>query len=110
MDFAASIPSKWLLKGFELRSFYRQAMGDFLAKETLSKHKQGFGLPFGVWMVHNKELKQFAEANLKSIEKRGILNPAYIKRLIQSHQEGHATYYGVMIWILVMLEQWMITH
>ncbi|MDD5578646.1 MAG: asparagine synthase-related protein [Methylobacter sp.] len=110
VEFAASIPSKWLMQGFELRSFYRQGMKNFLAKETLIKSKQGFGLPFGVWMSNNQELKQFAEANLAGIEKRGFLNPAYINNLIQLHQKGHASYYGVMIWLLIMLEQWLSSH
>ncbi len=110
VEFAAVIPSKWLMQGFELRSFYRESLQSFLPKKTLAKSKQGFGLPFGVWMSHDKELKQFAEANLASIEKRGLLNPAYIKNLIQLHQDGHASYYGVMIWLLIMLEQWLITH
>ena len=110
VEFAASIPSKWLMKGFELRSFYRESMRDFLPKETLAKSKQGFGLPFGVWMGSDNALKQFAEANLEGIEKRGFLNPAYIKKLIQLHQEGHASYYGVMIWLLIMLEQWLLAH
>ena len=80
VEFAASIPSKWLMQGFELRSFYRESLQSFLPKETLTKSKQGFGLPFGVWMSSDKELKQFAEANLEGIEKRGFLNPAYIKK------------------------------
>ncbi|MGZ8163482.1 MAG: asparagine synthetase B family protein [Methylobacter sp.] len=110
VEFAASIPSKWLMQGFELRSFYRAGMQGFLPKETLSKSKQGFGLPFGVWMSSNNELKQFAEANLQGIAKRGFLNPRYIENLIQLHQQGHASYYGVMIWLLVMLEQWFLAH
>jgi asparagine synthase (glutamine-hydrolysing) len=110
VEFAASIPSKWLMPGFELRSFYRKGMKNFLAKETLAKSKQGFGLPFGVWMSNNQELKQFAEANLAGIEKRGFMNPAYIHNLIQLHQKGHASYYGVMIWLLIMLEQWLGSH
>ena len=110
VEFAASIPSKWLMQGFELRSFYRAGMQGFLPKETLAKSKQGFGLPFGVWMSNNNELKQFAEANLQGIAKRGFLNPAYIENLIQLHQQGHASYYGVMIWLLVMLEQWLLAH
>ena len=110
VEFAASIPSKWLMRGFELRSFYKEGMRDFLPKETLRKSKQGFGLPFGVWMSNDKDLKQFALASLESIEKRGFLNPAYIKNLIRLHQEGHASYYGIMIWILIMLEQWLSTH
>jgi asparagine synthase (glutamine-hydrolysing) len=108
--FAASIPSEWLIKGFELRSFYREALKNFLPKETLKKSKQGFGLPFGVWMSTDKELKQFAEANLESIKNRDFLNPTYISKLIQLHQQGDSSYYGVMIWILVMLEQWLISH
>ena len=110
VEFAATIPSKWLMQGFELRSFYKESLRDFLPKETLRKSKQGFGLPFGVWMSSDKELKQFAVASLESIEKRGFLNPAYIKNLIRLHQEGHASYYGVMIWLLIMLEQWLSTH
>lgn len=110
LEFAATIPSNWLMQGFELRSFYRQAMQGFLAEQTLSKSKQGFGLPFGVWLSTNSELKAFAEASLQGIEQRGFLNPDYIKNLIKLHQDGHASYYGVMVWLLIMLEQWLIKH
>lgn len=110
VEFAATIPSKWLMQGFGLRSFYREGLQDFLPKATLAKSKQGFGLPFGVWMATDDALKQFAEASLEGIEKRGFLNPAYIKKLIHLHQEGHASYYGVMIWLLIMLEQWLLSH
>jgi asparagine synthase (glutamine-hydrolysing) len=110
VEFAASIPSKWLMQGFELRSFYKEGMRDFLPKETLRKSKKGFGLPFGVWMSSDKALKQFAEDNLEGITKRGFLNPDYIQDLIKLHQSGHASYYGIMIWILVMLEQWLLAH
>ncbi len=110
VEFAASIPSKWLMQGFELRSFYKEGMRDFLPKETLRKSKKGFGLPFGVWMSSDKALKQFAEDNLEGITKRGFLNPDYIKNIIELHQSGHASYYGIMIWILVMLEQWLLAH
>lgn len=110
VEFAASIPSKWLMQSFELRSFYKEGMRDFLPKETLRKSKKGFGLPFGVWMSSDKELKQFAEDNLEGITKRGFLNPDYIQDIIKLHQSGHASYYGIMIWILVMLEQWLLAH
>jgi asparagine synthase (glutamine-hydrolysing) len=110
VEFAASIPSEWLMQGFELRSFYRKALKEFLPKETLSKSKQGFGLPFGVWMSTDKNLKTFAEESLQGIKSRDILNPVYIDNLIKLHQEGNSSYYGVMIWILMMLDQWLNTH
>ncbi len=110
VKFSAGIPSKWLMRGFELRSFYKESMKNYLPKQTLSKSKQGFGLPFGVWMAQDKELKQFSLDNLYSFSKRGIVNPVYIKNIIHLHEKGHSSYYGVMIWLLIMLEQWLITH
>lgn len=110
VDFAASIPSHQLLKRFELRSFFRHALAGFLPPETLDKSKHGFGLPFGIWLSEDKQLSEFADAKLKSIESRGFLNPDYIKILITAHQSGHASYYGVMIWLLVMLESWLESH
>ena len=82
-------------------------MKDFLAKETLDKHKHGFGLPFGLWMNEYPALKAFAHDNLESIRKRDILNDAFIGRIIAAQDTGHATYYGVFIWVLIMLEQWL---
>ena len=108
--FSAGIPSKWLMQGFELRSFYKKSMKNYLPKQTLNKPKQGFGLPFGIWMAQDKELKQFALDNLFSFSKRDIVNPVYIKNIIKLHQKGHSSYYGVLIWLLIMLEQWFIAH
>ncbi len=85
-------------------------MKNYVPKQTLSKPKQGFGLPFGIWMAQDKELKQFALDNLFNFSKRGIVNPVYIKNIIKLHQKGHSSYYGVMIWLLIMLEQWLIAH
>ncbi len=110
MDFAARVPADMLLRRFELRSFYRHAMKDFLAKETLDKHKHGFGLPFGLWMNEYAPLKEFAHDNLGNIRKRGILNDAFIGRIIEAQETGHATYYGVFIWVLIMLEEWLEAH
>jgi len=110
IEFAARIPTNMLMRRLELRSFFRDALKGFLAKETLNKSKHGFGLPFGLWLNDHTQLKEFADTNLQNIRQRGILNKGYINNLIQAHQTGHASYYGVMIWILIMLEQWFQTH
>ncbi len=107
MSFAARIPADMLLKRFKLRSFYRQAMKNFLAKETLDKSKHGFGLPFGLWMEEYPPLREFAHNNLQQFGKRGILSAEYINRIITAQETGHASYYGVFLWVLIMLEQWL---
>ncbi len=110
IDFAAKVPTNMLLRGFQLRSFYRRAMKGFLAVETLNKNKHGFGLPFGLWMNEYEPLREFSNASLKSFKQRSILNPHYIQRIMDAQKTEHASYYGVFVWVLIMLEQWMTAH
>ena len=108
--FSARVPSRLLIRRLELRSFYRRAVKDFLAPETLDKNKQGFGLPFGVWMTEHAGLRELAYDSLADFRKRGYLSGRYIDRIVSEHQGGHASYYGVMIWVIMMLEQWLVAH
>jgi asparagine synthase (glutamine-hydrolysing) len=108
--FSARVPSRMLMRGQELRSFYRRTVKDVLAAETLDKNKQGFGLPFGVWMVEHGGLRNLAYDSLGAFRQRGYLRHDYMDYLLKAHRTGHAGYYGVMIWVIMMLEQWLTAH
>jgi asparagine synthase (glutamine-hydrolysing) len=110
LDFSAQLPPEWKVKGLRLRYFFKEALRDFLPPETLRKSKQGFGLPFGIWMERHKPLQELAYDSLNAFRSRGYVQPAYIDKLIDQHRSGHASYYGVMIWVLMMLEQWLAAH
>ncbi len=110
VEFAAQVPSNRLLKGFQLRSFYKRALKDFLAKETLSKRKHGFGLPFGVWLRQDKELGEMTDKGINDFRQRDYLRSSYIDRLLEAHRSKHADYYGVMISRVLMLELWLKAH
>ena len=90
-----------------LRVLFKDALRGFLPDETISKSKHGFGLPFGIWLNEHGALKQLAEDALISLGKRGIVRPGYLDYLRREHASGHASYYGVMIWVLVELELWL---
>ena len=105
IDFTAQLPEHLKLKGFKLRYFFKHALRDFLPKEILTKQKHGFGLPFGVWMNTYQPLKELAHDSTLALSKRGIIKPSFINSIHQGHQE-HPSYYGVFIWVLMMLEQW----
>jgi asparagine synthase (glutamine-hydrolysing) len=107
VDLAAGLPQGWLVRSGELRWFYRRAMQGVLAPETLSKSKHGFGLPFGVWLREHAGLREMASAHLDALRKRGWFRDEWIDFLLREHREGHADYYGVMIWVMVLLEAWM---
>jgi asparagine synthase (glutamine-hydrolysing) len=108
--FSAELTPDEKVCGQNLRHFFKQSLNDFLPREIIDKSKHGFGLPFGLWMQTHPELGALANDSLSALRKRGIVQPLYIDRLLDQHRGGHASYYGVMIWVLMMLEQWLQHH
>ena len=110
LQFSATIPSNLKLKGNNLRHFYKAALTNWLPQETINKKKQGFGLPFGVWMQTHKPLQDLAYDSLLSLKKSRYFNSAFIDDAIELHRNGHAAYYGELVWILTVLHFWMEKH
>jgi asparagine synthase (glutamine-hydrolysing) len=108
--FAARIPPKLKLKGQKLRYFFKEALREFLPAEIIAKKKHGFGLPVGNWVSSHKELGQLASDNLNDLKSRKIVRADLIDSLIDTRLGEHAPYYGNMVWILLMLEQWFKAH
>ncbi len=110
LSFSCKIPDKWKISRQHLRHFYKEALCGWLPNETIHKKKQGFGLPFGVWMRTHKPLQDLAYDNLTKLKNRPIFNATFIDRVIDLHRHGHASYYGELVWILTIFELWMSNH
>lgn len=107
VEFAAKIPAEIKLKEGRLRYLFKYALKDFLPQETLTKSKHGFGLPFGIWLKDNARLQDITRSSMDSLAKRGIIKPSFIEQLMKQHRYEHASYYGVMVWIMIMLQYWL---
>ena len=110
LDFSMRLPVQYKLKGNALRWFFKEALRGFLPDEIISKKKQGFGLPFGVWAMRHAGLKRLAGDALDTLSERGLVNPAFALSLMQRRMQEHPHYYGTMVWILIMLEYWLRQH
>jgi len=110
VEFSGRVPVDLKIKGQELRYFFKHTLRDFLAPATLNKSKHGFGLPFGLWMQEYAPLRELANDSLKSFSQRGYIRTTYLDYLIGKQNSEHASYYGVMIWVIMMLEQWLQSH
>lgn len=110
VDVAIRVPADLKMRGTHLRTFYKQAMMDFLPHEIINKTKHGFGLPFGLWLERSPQLAQLIDANLASLGTRRVINPKFIEQLRQLHGQDDARYYGGFVWTLAMLEQWFQEH
>jgi len=107
VDLSIRVPSAAKISGAELRSFFKSAVRGFLPDEIIKKEKHGFGLPFGVWLKEHKPLQDLVYGALESLRPRGIVNTAFVDRVVEEHRSGHASYYGYAIWDLMMLELWL---
>ena len=107
LGFSQKLPSAYKLKGLKLRWFFKEALRGFLPDEILVKKKQGFGLPFGVWANKHPGLKALATNSLRSLAPRGLVRADFIEALLTHRLPEHPGYYGEMVWVLMMLEQWL---
>lgn len=110
VDFSTRLPDSFKLRGRRLRWFFKEALRGFLPDEILTKKKQGFGLPFGPWLMKDAALHALAADSLHSLSGRGIVQPGFTEALLRTQLPQHPGYYGEMVWILMMLEQWLLVH
>ena len=102
-----TLPSDWKLKGQQLRWFFKEALRGFLPTEIIDKKKHGFGLPFGVWTLRHDGLRKLATDSLHALADRGVVRRDFVEPLLGQRLAEFPGYYGEMVWILMMLEQWL---
>lgn len=110
LAFSLRLPVEYKLKGLKLRWFFKEALRGFLPDEIIIKKKQGFGLPFGVWLNRHDALRKLARNSVMGLVDRGVLRGEFVDQLFNKHLQEHPGYYGEMIWISMMLEQWLQKH
>lgn len=108
--FSSKLDPELKLKKTKLRYFFKEALRGFLPDEILTKQKHGFGLPFGPWMNKHKPLHELVISSLQNLKRRNIIQPEFIDELTSQHLSAHAGYYGTMVWVLMILEQWLAAH
>lgn len=110
VDLSMRVPPEMKMAGVKLRDFYKRAMTGFLPDEIIHKKKHGFSLPFGLLLQVSPGLREQIYGSLSALRSRNIIRTDFIDRLLQLHGQDDAKYYGVFIWVLAMLEQWMQEH
>ncbi len=110
LDFSLRLPVQYKVKGLKLRWFFKEALRGFLPDEIITKKKQGFGLPFGVWLTRDPALMRLAADSVSALAERGLVREEFARSLLNERLHDHPGYYGEMIWILTMLEQWLRKH
>jgi asparagine synthase (glutamine-hydrolysing) len=105
MELAASAPTELKVRGREKKVGFRAALRGWVPDEILDRPKRGFELPIAEWL--RGDLGSFARDVLldPQTRERGVLNPAYSRRLLERHIAGREDH-SRQIWTLLVLELW----
>ena len=107
LEFSRHLRADLKLRGTALRWFFKQALRDFIPPAVITKHKHGFGLPVGEWLVGHKPLRDLATSGIDLLRERGIVQPRFIDELTTKKLHEHPAYFGTMVWVLMMLGLWL---
>ena len=105
MEFAASLPARYKLRGVTTKYLLKNALKGLLPPENLTRSKMGFGVPIGRWF--RGELKSFLAETILSDRAlgRGYFKRESVNHLVEEHTDGRRDY-AHQLWTLLMLEMW----
>jgi asparagine synthase (glutamine-hydrolysing) len=106
VEFAATIPAEFLIKGFAGKHILKVAVDDLLPKSIVYRQKMGFPTPWAYWLS-GSQLDRLESMLLEPrTTARGIFKRDVIHRLFAEHRARYRDH-GNRIWRLLNLETWM---
>ena len=105
MEFAATIPPQYKLRGTRLKFLLKQLGKTWYPDDFLNRPKKGFSVPIGKWFRH--ELREMVRdiAFSSYLVQEGVLNGATLRHILQEHQCGKIDH-RQQIWLFLNLELW----
>lgn len=105
VEFAAEIPAHYKIRGLTTKWILRRLMKGRLPEEILTGAKKGFSPPIPRWIAG--PLKPFVQEMLSesSVKKTGLIEPAFVKRILEEHWERKQDHHR-RIWAILNFVLW----
>jgi asparagine synthase (glutamine-hydrolysing) len=106
-EYVAALPDAMKTAAGTPKRLLVEALGGLLPDAVVHRPKQGFTLPFDVWM--RGALRPFCEERLgeRGLAGRGLLQGAEVGRLWQAFLAGSREVSWSRLWVLVTLDAWL---
>ena len=105
VEMAARMPSRFKIRGRELKYILKQALKDILPHEILYRKKRGFGAPMGAWVKNELQTMTHRLLRPEQVLARGFFRPEEVLKTLELHEsnkEDHTDH----ILALLNLEVW----
>jgi asparagine synthase (glutamine-hydrolysing) len=105
VEFAFSLPDAYRMKRLNGKRILKDAVRGLVPGDIIDRPKKGFGMPVGAWL--NGPLQSLARDVLspQSLRDGGLLDPAYVTRLLDEHRDMIADH-RKPLWTLLVFELW----
>lgn len=105
MEWAATLPSNFKMRGSTGKYILRHALRDLVPHENMARRKMGFGVPIGEWF--RGPLKPLLHDTVWSERalSRNYFKPDVVRRMAREHDSGQVDH-AFRLWSLLMLELW----
>jgi asparagine synthase (glutamine-hydrolysing) len=105
VEFVATIPSSYKLKGWQKKYILIEALKRLVPGHILRRRKQGFSIPLSYWL--RGPLRDLARTYLSAsaLKEVGLFNAAWVEQLLREHDSlvrNHET----KIWTLLTFVLW----
>lgn len=106
VEFAATLPEDFKVRGDSLKWILRELMRDKLPRVVLERPKEGFDIPTHRWF--RGVLRPMMEDVLadETVRRTGLFDAAFVRRIKDDHVARRANY-GYPLWGLLNLFLWM---
>jgi asparagine synthase (glutamine-hydrolysing) len=93
------------VRGDARKVLLKQLALSYLPADIVDRPKQGFMMPLERWLAHELEPDISAALGPRGLQRRGLLRPAAIERLLAEHRSGRKNH-AMRLWVLLILERW----
>jgi len=105
VEFASRLPFSSKVAGIITKRILKKAMANRLPKPILRQRKQGFTLPIAHWLRGDLGNLVSQVTLGKKTTKRGLLNPQYLRWMLEAHRNGSQNF-AHRIWAIFVFEIW----
>jgi asparagine synthase (glutamine-hydrolysing) len=104
LEFAASLPQNYKVRGWKLKRIFKSALADSVPHEILNLKKTGFPIPYDKWM--RNEIRDFVFDTLLGHNTAigSYFKKAKISDMLRAYQLGGG--YSKEVFSLMVLELW----
>ena len=105
IDFAATLPARFKIKGQTRKHVLKAMLRQVLPASILERRKQGFGVPLSGWFRGGLTTVFSDVLRSARTRERGYFEPGFVDRLIREHLEGRRDH-SLRLWQLLVFELW----